>query len=447
MADGDRPDDYAELEPMVAVDALDILAATYEPPAFIVEHLVTCGGVTLVSADTGAGKTAFVLNLAFAVALKERVAGRFAVDVDAGPVLYLNGELPEGLLREYVHQAAAVHDDRPPRGSIRFEGRHGVAEFRFDDAGRSRLADLVAEIRPSIIVFDTQRALFDIDENDAGDVRRMFAFIRSLCTKHECAAVIAHHLRKIGPISNSDRERVSGSRDIIAGVDIHLALRSRDGRPFHALAIGKTRAPRDGVKAGTEWPIDARLEGGNPPASIIIAGEATSRELIAEKTADAEADLLDRLEAEGPLTLEAAGARSGSTKRAYDSLRKAGTIAVVGKDGKKTLIGIVGLHDQLPLNGVSPDPDDDPGGGKRHNHAGLNGVTPDPAPDPAGRNVGEEVSPPLSSGDHLSTSSNERGHGVTIYRDPDPDPVRKNSAEESEMPPTPRSTSTLAGTP
>lgn len=393
-----------DLGPMTVLDAVDLLAVEYKDPVFPVQHLVTDCGITLVTADTGGMKTAFLHHLSVSLALGKPVAGRFPVDPASRSVLYLNGEMPAAIIAQYLRQAASAFDDHLEPGCLLYEGPDGVADFRFDDAGCERLERLIGVHLPSIVIFDTQRALFEIDENDAGEVRRAFGFIRSLCTRFRTAAIVAHHLRKINAVSNSDRERVSGSRDIIAAVDIHIALRNRDGRPLHALALGKTRTPFDGVSAGTEWPITARLEG-NPPRSIIIAGEPTSREAVAEKVADAESTILERLEAEGPMTVDALGAASGNMKRAHESLRKAGKVGQVGKDGRKVLYGIIGLHDEEPTNLVNLDQTRDQVGEKPNKHKGTNLVNPDQTRDRAGRFADEIVSPPSLDGDHLSSSS------------------------------------------
>lgn len=320
-------------------DVVDILSTECEPPKFVAKHLILQQGLTLVTGGVGSGKTILALHIALSIANGIPVAGQFSVDSAAGPVLYLNGEMTRSILRLYVDQAVRGLDRPTPRGRFYFEGADGFAEFKFNSGGCERLGELVGRIAPSVIIFDTQRALFDIDENDAAEVRRAFNFIRRLCKSFGCAAMVAHHLRKIGTTSNSDRERVSGSSDIIANVDIHLALRNRDGRPFHSLMLGKTRAPIDGVFVGTEWPIEARLDG-NPPRSIILAHKPTSREASANRIADEESAILELLNSGGSMTIEALGASSGNRKRAFELLCKAGSIIDSGKAGRKTLYGL-----------------------------------------------------------------------------------------------------------
>ncbi len=412
------------------LDAADLLCQSYEPPKFVVEHLIAERGVTLVSADTGGGKSAFLMHASVALALDALAAGRFETAAAGRPVLYINGEMGRDLLRQYVHQAVAGFGGAVPPGRIIFEGCDGLATFRFNDQDCERLERLIEQIRPAVIVFDTLRALFEIDENDAGEVRRPFAVLLRLCQAYDCAAVVAHHVRKIGAVSNSDRERVSGSRDIIAAVDIHLVLKSRDGRPMHALKVDKTRFPLDGVAAGTEWPITARLESGEPPCSIIIAADATSPEAVAEKVTDAESAILDRLEAEGPLTIVALGADRGNMKRAFEQLKKAKTIVVIGKIERKTLYGLPDQVAPTLANPVARDRTRDRVRVNNSSDGGLNAVTSDRTRDRAGRSGDENASPGPSDGDRSSSSLNERGQRSDIYIDRDRDRTRENSPVE-----------------
>jgi hypothetical protein len=334
-------------------------------------------------------------------------------------------------LQQYLHQAVAAFAKPLPPGRIHFEGAGGLATFRFQPDDQVRLERLIKRLSPVLVVFDTMRALFEVDENDAGDVRRPFAYLRQLCENHDCSAVVAHHVRKIGQVSNSDRERVSGSRDIIAAVDVHVALKSVDGRPLHAIKIDKTRFPHAGVAVGTEWPVTATLEPGTPPRSIILAAEHTSPKVVAEKLAHAEAAILERLEAEGPLTIAALGADRGNAKRAFETLRKAKAVVVVDKVGRKKLYGLADADQEPTANAVKPDRTRDRVRKKPSNGGALNAVKPDRTRDRAGRSGDEDVSPPAEGGDLLSSSSNERGQRSALYSNRDRDRTRENRRAKS----------------
>ena len=172
------------------VDAAELLAADYAEPRFTIEHLVGERGITLVSSDTGGGKTATLINASVALALGERVAGRFATVASDRPVLFVNGEMGGDLLQQYLHQAVAAFAAPLLAGRIYFEGAGGLATFRFRPADCARLERLVERLDPVLVIFDTMRALFEVDENDAGDVRRPFAYLRQ-SQRHQRAALTA----------------------------------------------------------------------------------------------------------------------------------------------------------------------------------------------------------------------------------------------------------------
>ena len=340
---------------LCVVDAADLASRPFVPPEFLVTPILPRTGTVLLSGDTGACKTALMIHVALCVASGMSVGGQFEVSDDLRPILILNGEMGCEVAVGYIQQAAAGIGVTLPRGRVLFEGSDGVSSFRLAD-GREELEELIAAHSPAAIFFDTQRALFGLDENDTGAVRDACRWLQSIAETHQLVNVLSHHLRKLGPVSNSSRERVAGSRDWIAAVDVHLAATSRDGRPMHALTLGKTRFPTRDAIAGTEWPVECRLEIGavGAPRSIIAIGEAI-RTLETSTREDAIGEMRARLEVEGPLTIEQIGARIGNAKRAYEQLCKSGELVGVGKSGRKQLYGLAGLHDKPELvraNGV-----------------------------------------------------------------------------------------------
>jgi hypothetical protein len=184
------------------------------------------------------------------------------------------------------------------------------------------------------------RATLIQDENDIAEVRAAFGWLRSLAVRFGCAIMVAHHLRKLSAVSNATRERVSGSRDIIASVDVHIAAKSREGRALHALTLDKTRMPVESAMPGTTWPIEAKLVPGK--SSTFEAGDPEGRTESATSVEDAADAIRSLLDAEGPKSAQELRVRSGNMRRAFDELRKAGDVVLVGKPGKSPLYGLVG---------------------------------------------------------------------------------------------------------
>ena len=332
---------------LVTVDAAELLTRPYSPPSFLIEHLVPHRAITLLSADTGAGKSSFLLHAALSVAHAAPVAGRFGTARVDGPILYLNGEMSVDVLTSFLYANAAgigVNVADIPTGRLLFEGESGLTDFFLglgDGAPVERLEALLDRLRPELVVFDTFRALFEADESKTKEVRLVFQWLRTLCERFGCSIIVVHHIRKLSQVSNGPRERVSGSRDLIGAVDVHIALRSQGGQPVNAILIDKTRTPHGGVRAGTEWPMEANwtdgVEGG-PPSSTFTAGEPSRQSGTSIETAQQE--IVDVLAAEGPKTIADLDANGGSRKRALDGLRENGAVIPHGKRGRAVLFGL-----------------------------------------------------------------------------------------------------------
>jgi hypothetical protein len=338
---GDFADEPRRSQVLRTVDATDLLSQSYEPPRFWAEHIGPEPSIVLLLGDTGSAKTALLLHMAVALAAGVPIAGKFAVAQDA-VVLYVNGEMGREAIVRYLQEAAGGLSVAVPRSRLFFEGDDGVATWRFME-NPAALEQLVADLRPTVVILDTQRALLVEDEVDTPGVRRAFGWLRThIVNAYGASVLVAHHLRKIGPVSNSARERVAGSRDILASVDVHIAAKARDGCALHALKLDKTRTPFQGVCAGAEWPVEARLEMGAPNRSIFIAGDVTSAATAADSSADDKAadEIRARLEVDGALTIDDLKANGGAAKRAMERLRKIGEVVPAGKRDRKTLYAL-----------------------------------------------------------------------------------------------------------
>jgi hypothetical protein len=356
-ANGKPPIGEGEHQPAGFLDVVDLLAMDLPEPEFVVDYLFPKGALVLLTGDSGSTKTALALHTSFALILGRKVGDRFATMTDA-KVLYLNGELETALLKLSVRQSIAGLGQKPadaPRARFRFENDTAFSELRlkFDFTGLDELARLDGMIRdfaPSLIIFDTQRALFDLDEMDTKQVVAAFHWLKTRAAKYGCCILVLHHLRKLGNVSNSPRERVSGARALITHADVHLHAIATNGQPMHALYIDKTRYAKDDVHQGVEFPVQANFAApsSDPDASPakklgysgFVISKPTQTEAI-DSDSSALRDLLDRFEREGPLTANDVGAGkrgSGSTKRAWADAVSRGRIKATGtKKGRSGL--------------------------------------------------------------------------------------------------------------
>jgi hypothetical protein len=341
------------------------------------------------------------------------------------------------LVRRYLREALLGLDAQLEPGRFLFEGLDGVSKFRFSGATKEQLEGLVADWQPSLVIIDTQRAILIEDENDVMEVRAAFSWLRErIVNAHGATVLVCHHLRKMGPVSNKDRERVSGSRDILASVDVHLAAISQGEHPMHALAIGKTRFPVDGIAAGTEWPIEARLEygaPGEPNRSIFIAGEiGESAAPVGLRGDDARTTLLALFEASGgPLTRGDVSAKTGNAKRAWESMAKDKTIVFVGMRRREKLFDLAERAAEAVQLGAKAEPLPEPATRKALQRKGSNRVKGRTGSEPRGKPEATVDAPPEGA---ATLEPCEPVHGSTPIGEPELEPLRSATVTASSEP-------------
>jgi hypothetical protein len=108
------------------------------------------------------------------------------------------------------------------------------------EADCRRLAAIVAELAPRVLVLDPFVRLHRLDENDAGHISGLLAYLRELQRRHDLAVVVVHHARKNGSAASSG-QNLRGSGDFHAWVDSSLYLRNK--RDHLLLGVEHRAAP------------------------------------------------------------------------------------------------------------------------------------------------------------------------------------------------------------
>jgi len=176
---------------------------------WLVEGLIPSGGLTLITGDSGVGKSTLALALAGAVAHGQRFLDHATVEK---PALYVDGENPLSVCRERldrlgIEQTTALtvwggwNDPSP-------EGPNNLSVIEW------------ARKHRGLIVYDSLIQFHPGSEQDASETRRYLKHFRNLA--HMGAALVV--LANTGKGENSKHYR--GSSDIKAAVDQAFCLES-----------------------------------------------------------------------------------------------------------------------------------------------------------------------------------------------------------------------------
>jgi hypothetical protein len=216
-----RPLDTTDLLPVVRACDLD------EPPdhqRWLVESLWARAGVGIIGGAPKCCKSWLALDLALSVASSTPCLGRFQV-LDPGPALVFFAEDPPGVVRQRLSALTgqrALDLARVPLHVITASG------LRLDlDRDQRRLDRTLAALQPRLLLLDPFVRLHRINENDAGEVSRVLAFLRQLQRQHDVAVIVVHHTRKNGPAGVQAGQGLRGSSDFHAWTDSALYLRRK----------------------------------------------------------------------------------------------------------------------------------------------------------------------------------------------------------------------------
>jgi hypothetical protein len=195
------------------------------PPAqrWLVEQLWAEQGVGIVGGEPKCCKSFMALDLAVAVASGTPCLRRFAVP-NPGRVMLFPAEDAHHAVQERIRgictEAGADFDSLDV---------HVItsAVLRLDhEKDRRELRDTVAALEPRLLILDPFVRLHRVDENLAGEVAPILAFLRELQRELHLSVLVVHHARK-GAASERAGQALRGSSEFHAWGDSNLYLRRR----------------------------------------------------------------------------------------------------------------------------------------------------------------------------------------------------------------------------
>lgn len=222
----------------------------YEPPRWTIAPYFQRGKGTLIQADPGTGKTAFMCAIAAHI-----TTGK--------PLLGLPIETPGDVIM------LSVEDDLPVlRGRIEANGGDlDRVSFMTNAAGLTfnspEVEESIIQTKAKMVIFDPFQAFLGakIDMFRANETRPALAKLFEMCERNDCACAIISHTGK-SSLGKSAVNQSLGSVDIPAAMRsvIHIARNPEDDTECIAVHVKSSNAPKGrsiayGIvdRGGVEW--------------------------------------------------------------------------------------------------------------------------------------------------------------------------------------------------
>lgn len=249
--------------PLVPFEA--IIRDPLPPIDWLVEPLIAHGDRTILYGEFGSMKSWLLLHLGLHLAGGRPWLGKFPVP-QAKRVLYVDEEMHERVLRRRVKRLGEgvgfEHENLPFQAASRV----GV---RFTRQGVEQLLRALEmnQFDPEVVIVEALRRVLVGSENEARDVAEFWRYVEPIPRAGK-TLIISHHMRKPNALgNNANRDRASGSTDILAGADVALAIQ-RLGRDSVAVECVKSRESEEPsafvvsvYDERADSPVEMRYEG------------------------------------------------------------------------------------------------------------------------------------------------------------------------------------------
>ena len=222
----------------------------YEPPQWTIEPYFQTGKGTMIQADPGVGKTAFMCAIAAHVSTGE-------------PLLGLPVAAPGSVIM------LSVEDDIPVlRGRVEADGGNIDRVFFVKNAAGLEFSDekveqIIQQHEAKMIIFDPLQAFLGerVDMFRANETRPKLAKLFEMCKRNDCCCVIIAHTSK-NAHDKSPVNRALGSVDIGAAMRsiLYIIQNSENDAERIAVHVKSSNAPRGeslvytiGDRGGVSW--------------------------------------------------------------------------------------------------------------------------------------------------------------------------------------------------
>lgn len=192
-------------EDLILLNSTQILESENEEVEWLVEDFINKDGIVALCADAGIGKTMLALELCACIVSGKKFLGKY--NVKQGTVLYINQEMPFYSVKSRLEKFGLSKN--APFYTFKIRG-FTIEEYECE------LFELIKEINPALIVFDSLSGIHSKNENSSQEMALVMDFFIRL-SDLGIAVLLPHHITK-------GEGNYRGSSAIKAKVDLMLML-------------------------------------------------------------------------------------------------------------------------------------------------------------------------------------------------------------------------------
>lgn len=227
---------------------------------WLIENMIAARSITLLSADSGTGKTWLAYAIAGAVASGTEFIGQ---RVTKCPVLYLDGENPPAIPRRNLRELGIkrTQDLQVWGGWVKWDGKLEPPPGPDDP----RIMQYV-DREPPLLIWDSLVEFHPGDEQSATETRSFMSKFRHLANRR-ATVLLLHHTGK-----GENTKQYRGSSDIKAAVDTAYVLTGKpQGGKLHRLTMTNFKSR---MAAGQNFELEFKEGHGFVPADAATPARA-----------------------------------------------------------------------------------------------------------------------------------------------------------------------------
>jgi hypothetical protein len=215
-----------EGEPTPAISLTDLLAQNVQKTKWAIEDLLIMFGKVFLAAKAKSGKTTMSMSLLKSLADGEDFLGKFKVNPVEGRIGYMNLELTEHQMQEWVGRQDIKNHDR-----IHFWNLRGKANPFRSANSRNHLIEEMQILGIKTLIIDTFSKIFSGEANNNSEVNRFLAMLDVTLDKAgvEQLIMLVH--------AGNDGSKIRGATALTDHPDgiWYLASDEEGNRFFHAI--------------------------------------------------------------------------------------------------------------------------------------------------------------------------------------------------------------------